>query len=809
MQLAEAAIAYRRAGLSVLPARIREKRPALSTWKAFQTRLPSEAEATKWFSAAEGLCLIAGAVSGNLEMLDFDLAGEAFSAWYERVCVAAPQLLAKLVIEQSPSGGWHVIYRCESPVCGNQKLAQRKQLVDGPEEATIAGKSYKPRQDADGQWHVLLTMIETRGEGGLFLCAPTPGYELFQGDIALLPVLADEERELLLQSAWSLNAHFSAGSQSEQSPPASLETRKSPAEQAGGCTPPADIDSRPGDDFNQRGDVRSVLRKHGWTLAKGGDNEYWRRPGKASGSSATLKDGVFYVFSSSAAPFEEGRGYAPFSVYTLLEHHGDFSVAAAALRLDGFGGDVATTAGVDLAEFERRLRLGEMRRMVGLPAEEPPPAAENNPPPASQSPKIPSIPEELLRVPGFVGDVMEFCLAAARYPSVPLAFCGAMALQSFLSSRKVREQGGLRPNLYMLALADSGTGKAYPRKINSYVLGKLGLGGAVGNQIASGQGLEDEMQSHRKMLFQTDEVDHLLRCLSSTKETYYSMLLGMLLQLYTEADEVHSMRTRARDKGRPNQVRGEIDQPGLVIFGTATPECFFEAMSPRLLTNGLFSRSIIVDVPNRARKQMSRDVSELPDHLLEVARWWKDYNPGPLHPITGRKPNLDDEHPVPAVVPYSEDGFAVLDRFGTHADDEYDAAREAGDQVRAIIWTRASENATRLALVYACSRNHLSPCIDLAAAQWATRFVDHLVRRMLYLASLHVAANPFHAECLKLLRKLREAPDQQMQRQHLLRTARCKASDFDQMIATLVQQGDIVPAEIPTKTKSALGYRLA
>ncbi|MGQ9823239.1 MAG: hypothetical protein ACUVQK_15405, partial [Thermogutta sp.] len=47
---------------------------------------------------------------------------------------------------------------------------------------------------------------------------------------------------------------------------------------------------------------RAVLRRHGWTLAKpaGSDgNEHWRRPGKTAGSSATLKDGVFYVFSSS------------------------------------------------------------------------------------------------------------------------------------------------------------------------------------------------------------------------------------------------------------------------------------------------------------------------------------------------------------------------------------------------------------------------------------------------------------------------------------------------------------------------------
>ena len=82
-----------------------------------------------------------------------------------------------------------------------------------------------------------------------------------------------------------------------------------------------DFTVRPGDDFNTRGDVRAVLQKHGWTSLdiQPGGNEYWRRPGKTEGNSATLKDGVFYVFSSNAAPFKPGHGYSPFHVYSQLE----------------------------------------------------------------------------------------------------------------------------------------------------------------------------------------------------------------------------------------------------------------------------------------------------------------------------------------------------------------------------------------------------------------------------------------------------------------------------------------------------------
>jgi len=85
---------------------------------------------------------------------------------------------------------------------------------------------------------------------------------------------------------------------------------------------------RPGDDFNGRGDVRAVLTQHGWALARGGENEYWRRPGKTCGWSATLRDRVFYVFTSNAPPFEPNRPSSPFTVYTLLAHGGVLEQAA-------------------------------------------------------------------------------------------------------------------------------------------------------------------------------------------------------------------------------------------------------------------------------------------------------------------------------------------------------------------------------------------------------------------------------------------------------------------------------------------------
>ena len=60
MNVLEIATSRLRAGLCVLPALVAEKRPALSTWKEYQTRRPTEDELGSWFTNGQGMCIVAG-----------------------------------------------------------------------------------------------------------------------------------------------------------------------------------------------------------------------------------------------------------------------------------------------------------------------------------------------------------------------------------------------------------------------------------------------------------------------------------------------------------------------------------------------------------------------------------------------------------------------------------------------------------------------------------------------------------------------------------------------------------------------------
>lgn len=356
------------------------------------------------------------------------------------------------------------------------------------------------------------------------------------------------------------------------------------------------------------------------------------------------------------------------------------------------------------------------------------------------------IPERLLYVPGFVGQVMGYTLSTAPYPEPTLAFCGALSLLALLAGRKVRDESDNRTTIYLLALANSGAGKDYPRKVNQKILLHANLAACIGDTFASGEGIEDRLAVQPAVLFQTDEIDGLMTQIHQARDARHDGIMNVLLKMYTSTNSVYPMRVKA------GREAGVIDQPCLCILGTAIPKHYYEALSLKMLTNGFFARMLVLESGRRGRGQ-DAVVRDLPSSVLEIARWWADFRPG------GQR-NLDVWHPSPRVVPQTPNAAKILRQLRDHADEQYALAEERDDPVGMAIWARANEKARRLALIYACSENHLQPTIGEPAARWAWEFVDHQTRRMLFMAEGHVSENEFDARCKAVIATLRRWREQ-------------------------------------------------
>jgi putative DNA primase/helicase len=333
-----AALAWHTAGASVVRvATDGTKRPA-GNWKDAQTVRATPDQLHTWFADGHpGLGLVLGEVSDGLEMLEFEgrAVTEGVATEFGEICQASGlgdlwNRLRTGYLETTPSGGGHLIYRVtDGPVLPNTKLASR------PSTPAELESNPKAKQQV---------LIETRGEGGFVVVAPSHGpvhatgrpWVLNAGGPDTVPTITADERDALFAIARMLD-------QMPEAPaPAVPAAVRDQAAAGRGNTPAADGGLSPLDDFEQRTSWADILTPHGWQLLfTTGHTSYWRRPGKTTpGVSATTgrdpQRDRLYVFTSSSE-FTPEVPYTKPGAYALLEHGGDHSAAARELRRRGYG----------------------------------------------------------------------------------------------------------------------------------------------------------------------------------------------------------------------------------------------------------------------------------------------------------------------------------------------------------------------------------------------------------------------------------------------------------------------------------------
>lgn len=256
----------------------------------------------------EEIGISTGYSSLNLEVLDFDLKNtenpEDYMSRYNKLI--PKELFDKLVIQSTPSGGYHYIYRC-AKIEANQKLARGKKGA---------------------------AVIETRGIGGYIKAFPSAGYNMVQNKYSDVKVITESERDTLINLAKQRDE---------------LLTR--------------DVYKKFGEEdkkyfktfpeYNSDPNVGiKLLEDNGWTFhSENGDWYNLTRPDSKSGDlhgGYNRADLFFQTFSTGQDIFEERRGYNNHHLFAELECDGNYKQAYAKLYEMGFGVDKEDDSDIDV-----------------------------------------------------------------------------------------------------------------------------------------------------------------------------------------------------------------------------------------------------------------------------------------------------------------------------------------------------------------------------------------------------------------------------------------------------------------------------
>lgn len=496
------------AGLCVVRARADGSKRPMGEWKQYQAERPSREQVAEWFRDGHpAMGAICGAVSGGLEM--FELEGRfvehyGTTRFEEAMRDAGLELLfrrlLKGIITRSPSGGRHFLYRLsDGEVAGNSKIAN----------------------DANSN-----TLIETRGEGGFVMLAPSHGathptgkpWEVSKGGFATIPTITSEEREALFAVART----FDETPPAPPPTPVAASSRTRMAAFRGGPIGESWIDAVEAH-LEAQWDMQGLLEHYGWTYCytdKLG-RKLMHRPNKdidGVGGSINLND-RFHPFSSSTPfPGASASRMAPTwdraDIIAIYEYGGD---RTAALRA------IADQTGIMGAwKAEKDAVFADQVDQLVTPRAEP----EYEPPTLDKSTgeiEITGI-EDLWEM----RDVFRHIRDAARSRMVsPYAVLGAVLARvaAFTPPSTCLPPlvGGISPlSLYIALHGASGDGKSSPLDCAASLLPNIPPGCRTG-PLGSGEGMiemflertseKDEngkakpgyRQSHHGVLFALDE----------------------------------------------------------------------------------------------------------------------------------------------------------------------------------------------------------------------------------------------------------------------------------------------------------------
>jgi len=240
---------------------------------------------------------------------------------------------------------------------------------------------------------------------------------------------------------------------------------------------------------------------------------------------------------------------------------------------------------------------------------------------------------DLLRPPGFCGDVVQWINDQCRYPRENLAVAaGLVAMGNVVGLRYTDDLDGVTANMFAFGVAGSATGKESVLQAVAGIHQAASISGATVGEIKAEQEIVKNLIRHQAAFYVMDEIGIKLAKIKNAQArggaAYLEGVIGMLMQAYSKANgfmllsgdvkeelrksliaeiaqhlkavENNEDKTGARQR-KADRLTVQVDtldnglnKPFISLVGFTTPETFDTLMDFEQATNGFVGRALLV-----------------------------------------------------------------------------------------------------------------------------------------------------------------------------------------------------------------------
>lgn len=331
----------------------------------------------------------------------------------------------------------------------------------------------------------------------------------------------------------------------------------------------------------------------------------------------------------------------------------------------------------------------------------------------------------LASCPGACGDLAREINRCHKYDQPALAIGAALSFCSMLKAGLVVSPTKFEPLIYILLLADSGSGKSMITSRVSSLCWEVGLKSALMGRLVSDAGFIDALRD-KERLYINDEVGEFFASIAKNAQSFNVNIFSTMKTIWSNPNHLKGNRYSQRmDKVK---VSNDVEYAAFVQLVATTADKFSRALTSEFVRDGLLVRYLILRGSETLKKHenWADNKFEVPQSVLSDVKRHTDWEtmPGNLNFANPKKKVLQFENPVLASEIEEEiEAQLVL----------YYAQKQT---TKTDIVARKWEHMARVSMAVSGF-----DCIENAALEWSYKFVNAVLGYQIELCESRLGAN--------------------------------------------------------------------